>query len=416
MGNASKRKPPRATGGAPRPPTPPPRFAIVRGEYKGAVAKIDIYNLDHIVHVVSHVYGEERAIELWTLTPGADPFVLTGKAAADMLAHFILCGIDVEGAPEALASSRGEMYAPYLNAEPVELPEPDDDEAAPGPCAGCAFQFADHCAGWIPGGLDDACGAFEPAPPVSPNDRDDCAHVKGCEHWRRGLGCTVPDFTECPKLVERVEDSIKAAHAPALFPNGIAPPPTTYDTDGIRAGCDCPTCRQVKKEHEPKPPISVEEHAAELREIRERESGPALAIGEIRIGFADEAPSPSANAAKHWESTRASCAFGANCKRFPACGDCSLYALDRVCVQAHEGAYGPEEEKRVVHVEHVEAVSGETAAHLLERVERCTVFVGMKAAGVVPGDKWCGVGHEMTDPACALCPYLRIYAPPFGSV
>jgi len=411
MGNASKRKPPRATGGAPRPPTPPPRFAIVRGEYKGAVAKIDIYNLDHIVHVVSHVYGEERAIELWTLTPGADPFVLTGKAAADMLAHFILCGIDVEGAPEALASSRGEMYAPYLNAEPVELPEPDDDEAAPGPCAGCAFQHAETCAGWIPGGLDDACGAFEAAPPApfGPRHRPctDCLDYSAASCFApSGMG------SRCPKF--RTNDAPPVS--PALFPNGIAPPPTTYDTDGIRAGCDCPTCRQVKKEHEPKPPISVEEHAAELREIRERESGPALAIGEIRIGFADEAPSPSANAAKHWESTRASCAFGANCKRFPACGDCSLYALDRVCVQAHEGAYGPEEEKRVVHVEHVEAVSGETAAHLLERVERCTVFVGMKAAGVVPGDKWCGVGHEMTDPACALCPYLRIYAPPFGSV
>jgi len=325
MGNTSKRKPPRAPGAAPRPPTPPPRFAIVRGEYKGAVAKIDIYNLDHVVHVVSHVYGEERAIELWTLGP--DPIVLTGKAAADMLAHFILCGIDVEGAPEALASSRGEMYAPYIEPPPAELPDPD--ETGRDACSGCAFENNETCAGWIPGGLDDACGAFEAA----------------------------------------------AADAGKRF-------------DEHGGGCACLT---------PPPPP------------------PARAIGEIRIGFVGKPEKIPANAAKHWESTRASCAFGANCKRFPACGDCSLYALDRLCESANQREYLDESdgdgERRAVHVEHVEQVSGETAAHLLERVERCGVFVGLKARGVVPGDQWCGVGHEMTDPACALCPYLRIYAP-----
>lgn len=37
----------------------------------------------------------------------------------------------------------------------------------------------------------------------------------------------------------------------ALFPNGIAPPPTTYDTHGVRAGCNCPTCRAATGDGEP---------------------------------------------------------------------------------------------------------------------------------------------------------------------
>jgi hypothetical protein len=353
----------------------------VRAEHTGAVAKIDIYNLDHVVHVVSHVYGKERAIELWTLGP--DPIVLTGKPAADMLAHFILCGIDVEGAPAALASSRGEMYAPYIEPPPAEPVEPAEPAAyGLAQCDECELACdMDACPGWIPGGLDDDCGAFVQA-----------VFEEGGE-----------------AEAERLASS-------ALFPNGIAPPPTTYDTDGIRAGCDCPTCRQVKHEHAPRPPIAVEEHAAELAQIREREREPLppRAIGEIRAGSVDEEPPTlNANAAKQWEATRASCAFGENCKRFPACGDCSLYALDRACAAAHDGdPITIDGDRRVVHVEHVEQVSGETSAALLARVERCGVFVGLKGRGVVPGDLWCGVGHEMTDPACALCPYLRIYAPP----
>jgi len=53
-------------------------------------------------------------------------------------------------------------------------------------------------------------------------------------------------------------------------------------------------------------------------------------------------------------------------------------------------------------------VTGEHRDVLAERVGRCGVFVGMQARGVEIGKQWCGVGHEMTDPACALCPYLRI--------
>lgn len=170
----------------------------------------------------------------------------------------------------------------------------------------------------------------------------------------------------------------------------------------------------------PAPPISVEEHAAELRAIR---ASAKVALAEIHAGEVDAEiraldEEERDRGISRFQDTRASCAFGENCRRFPACGDCSLYALDRACESAHLGdAPEGDGDRRVVHVEHVEQVAGETSAALLDRVQRCGVFVGMKGAGVVPGEKWCGVGHEMTDPACALCPYLRIYAPatPIGA-
>jgi hypothetical protein len=383
MGNTSKRKPKRAPGGAPRPPTTPPRFAVVRDEEHNA---IEIVNVEAVTFARFSVVNGDRprlALTLGDFSGFNDPdsmMVYYDNTAADLLAHLILCGVDIEGAARALAAARGDVYRDYFKATPDELPEPVAYGLAQ--CAECELACdMDACPGWIPGGLDDDCGAFVQA-----------VFEEGGE-----------------AEAERLASS-------ALFPNGIAPPPTTYDTDGIRAGCDCPTCRQVKHEHAPRPPIAVEEHAAELAQIREREREPLppRAIGEIRAGSVDEEPPTlNANAAKQWEATRASCAFGENCKRFPACGDCSLYALDRACAAAHDGdPLTIDGDRRVVHVEHVEQVSGETSAALLARVERCGVFVGLKGRGVVPGDLWCGVGHEMTDPACALCPYLRIYAPP----
>jgi len=488
MGNTSRRKPkptPREPGGAPIAKPAPPRFAVVRHVTAG-VSKIDVLNLDHVVHAVAHAYGEEHAIEIFThgdlvkfpMHDEPRPITYTGEPAANLLAHLILCGIDVEGAPAALARARGDLYAPYFKGtatsepEPVELPDPVD-EADPGACKGCAFEFVEPCAGWIPGGLDDACGAFEPAPP-GPRHRPctDCLDYSAASCFApSGMG------SRCPKF--RPNDAPPVS--PALFPNGIAPPPTTYDTDGIRAGCDCPTCRQVKKEHEPKPPISVEEHAAELRAMRQVEAthaaarsaeldaalgaalspaaGPIAAVEVERIAVmrspsdtktagdarkaaalaAYEVAKASANAAaekmdrprtcadcvrmtrpdckpdkpngicdrfelnktklnaermEFAKAARLVCQYGAKCERFPSCSDCSLYALgDR-----HEPA----------DPHHVEEVTGEHRDVLAERVGRCGVFVGMQKRGVEIGKQWCGVGHEMTDPACALCPYLRI--------
>lgn len=339
MGNTSKRKPARtaAAAPAPRPPVAPPKFVVIRDDEANT---IEILNLDHVVHVLFRVAGDEPILTAWTAAdlaiPNPDPSEWHGQAAADILAHLILCGVDVGGASGALAAARGDLYAPYMRgAALVEpgglggLPDPDEAAEAPGPCAGCKHQHADRCDGWIPGGLDDDCGAYEAA----------------------------------------------AADAGARF-------------DEHGGGCACLT---------PPPPP------------------PALALGELRAGEVSRRVSEFADVPhmrKIAEATRRSCAFGANCKRFPYCLDCSLYALDRACARAHDGDHVEgDDARRVVHVEHVEAVAGETSAQLLKRVERCNVFAGMRARGVVPGDQWCGVGHEMTDPACALCPYLRIYSP-----
>ena len=104
----------------------------------------------------------------------------------------------------------------------------------------------------------------------------------------------------------------------------------------------------------------------------------------------------AAERVKFAEAARLVCQYGAKCERFPSCADCSLYAL------------GERHAIRPVDPHHVEEVTGEHRDVLAERVGRCGVFVGMQKRGVEIGKQWCGVGHEMTDPACALCPYLRI--------
>ncbi len=381
------------------PPTRPPQFAIVRHVTAG-VSKIDVLNLDHIVHVVAHAYEEQIAIEMFT-TDKPDP-IFTGAAAANILAHLILCGIDVEGAPAALARARGDLYAPYFKAT-RDAGDRFDEEGG-------------SCANLTP-----------PPPPPTPNDADECPHVKGCEHWRRGLGCTVPDFNECPKLNDAPAPPISVEEHAAELREMRAKdrtPEAHYRVTG-----NGPICRACGLRHAgdrclpprrgrgaPRPTAEELEQAYAADEGRAAERACALAPAELQAGkvAADVLGQlDDDRATAVYEDTRRSCAFGDACKRFPACGDCSLYALDRACESLHRGERIDEDadERRKVHVEHVEQVSGETSAALVARVERCSVFAGMKKAGVVPGDKWCGVGHEMTDPACALCPYLRIYAP-----
>jgi len=479
MGNTSRRKPkptPREPGGAPIAKPAPPRFAVVRHVTAG-VSKIDVLNLDHVVHAVAHAYGEEHAIEIFThgdlvkfpMHDEPRPITYTGEPAANLLAHLILCGIDVEGAPAALARARGDLYAPYFKGtatgepEPVELPDPVD-EADPGACKGCAFEFVEPCAGWIPGGLDDACGAFEPAPP-GPRHRPctDCLDYSAASCFApSGMG------SRCPKF--RPNDAPPVS--PALFPN----------TD-CREAYDRLAAAVAMSEGAPPPPappISVEEHAAELRAMRKVEAANAAARTaelDAAFGMSPSAAAPIAAAeverlavaivasdaktahlarkaaavaafdvakaaataaadkmhrartctdcvrmtrtdckpdkpngicdrfelnprqvaaerVNFAKAARLVCPYGAKCERFPACADCSLYALGERTSPADP--------------HHVEEVTGEHRDVLAERVGRCGVFVGMQARGVEIGKQWCGVGHEMTDPACALCPYLRI--------
>jgi hypothetical protein len=467
MGNTSRRKPkptPREPGGAPISKPAPPRFAVVRVETKGAVEKIEIYNLDHVVHVVAHVLGEEHAIELWTLGDLAvddtgrkpAPITLTGKAAADMLAHLILCGIDVEGAPAALARARGDLYASYFKGTATSDPEPGDlgglpdpDDADPGACKGCAFQFVEPCAGWIPGGLDDACGAFEAAPTAeeeigqtrqSTIDERACRLClydyecvqkprsgKGCELWHEKIGpaqgCSAhpapPISVEehaaelrAMRQVEKAHAAARSAELDAALGAALSPaagPIAAVEVERIavmRSPSDTKTAGDARKAAAL---AAYEVAKASATAAAEKMNHARTCADCVRMTRTDCKPDKPNGICERFEvdprkvaaervnfakAARLVCQYGEKCERFPACADCSLYALG----ERHEPA----------DPHHVEEVTGEHRDVLAERVGRCGVFVGMQKRGVEIGKQWCGVGHEMTDPACALCPYLRI--------
>jgi hypothetical protein len=440
MGNASKRKPkrapgvPREPGGAPLARPSPPRFAVVRGEYRGAVRRIDIYNLDHVVHVVAHVYGEERAIELWTLGDLAiddtgrkpAPMTLTGKPAAEMLAHLILCGVDVEGAAEALARSRGDLYAGYFSpvtgddAEPVELPEPGA-LGSPSQCADCSHNYdPEGCPGWIPGGLDDDCGAFERG---EFEDENNDAGAR-FDEVGGGCACLTPPPPGPPISVEehaaelRAMRQVEAAHNAARIAEldeALGPSPVLAgDVAGLLAERLAVDLAESDKKTAG---LARKAAAAAAFDVAKAAAGaaaekmhrPRTCADCARMTRPDCKPDKPNGICERFEldprkvaaervnfakAARLVCPYGAKCERFPACSDCSLYALGERTTPADP--------------HHVEEVTGEHRDVLAERVGRCGVFVGMQARGVEIGKQWCGVGHEMTDPACALCPYLRI--------
>lgn len=93
------------------------------------------------------------------------------------------------------------------------------------------------------------------------------------------------------------------------------------------------------------------------------------------------------------DAERSACAYGENCKRFPRCGDCSLYALD---VRAEPASHADAAE-----------VAGESIDELARRVGACEVFCGLQRLGAIIGKQFCAVGHDMKDPMCVLCPFLR---------
>lgn len=391
-----KIKPARVARPAPSALASSRRFALVRVSDR----TIEAVNLDRILIAVFRVLpeGDDVEINLWTETESArsdgdgDPIRFTGKPAADVLAHLAMIGMHVEGAADhLLAAPGGELFAPYF--APLDKLDEDRDDLGDRPeCEGCGH--VDH--GCPDGFTPDASGACSNWRPV------ECADCARDENTCPGFepdnedGGLCANFADSPaSLTERRSRS--RVCAACVHEEGC----TAYLEPGETAGhCSGFLGR-----------TGARIDAADLGPI-------VLAPAELRAGEADAARPPSFarlgdDARAALDATRDACAFGEKCQRFPACGDCSLYALDRACATLHDGGTLDTDggERRRVHVEHVEEVSGETSAALLARVNRCGVFLGMKRANVTPGDKWCGVGHEMTDPACALCPYLRIYAP-----
>jgi hypothetical protein len=506
MGNTSKKtkpKPtPRGPGGAPTAPRPP-RFAVVRAPS----GFVEVFNIDHILKATFHASRGPRIV-LETLGDVLascskredvihDPETLHGLGACELAAHLILCGVDVEGAAAALDRARPGMY-PTLKLAHVEAldaaarRQAERDAMPPADCDRCHARGTDGrgrrgCV--VDSYIDDdgKCADFDPIDAPDPivtvhnEPRPECA---GCIDERTGCetGYLADDAGACvnwrPVECEgcKHDDELTCHGWIAIDGDDDACGGYERDRRG-EEGCACLTPPP------PRPPISVEEHAAELRAMRQvdaahsaartaeldaalgpspvlagdvagllaeriavaRSPSDARTAGDARkaaaIAAFDVAKAAAGAAAEKMhrprtcadcvsmtraeckppkpntvcdrfelnprqvaaerenfaKAARLVCAYGAKCERFPACADCSLYALG----ERHD----------LADPRHVEQVAGEPVAALRARVERCGVFVGMKARGVEVGKQFCGVGHEMTDPACALCPFLRINAP-----
>lgn len=360
MGNKSRRSP--NTHAAPPSPPPrrsePPRFAVVRTE----VDEIKIVNVAQIaIARFTLLNGKTPFLTLETVADllaasfsdrgGAfDPESFRGDAARDLAAHLILCGVDVQGAREALARTRGDLYAPYFGAAPRDAGEAFDE-------------FGGGCACLTP-------------PPAEPPP---------------------PAVADCLSCIQRSEAGICEAESEII--NGTCEFYTDRDEqrESVRASLDGVRAEKAAEANEAIARLAAERQRADEETRREATEAAARAAFEVarkkareRSALAEENREAEMN-----EETRAACAFGANCKRFPKCGDCSLYALDKAAEPAEPS--------------HVEEVAGETRAQLEARRDACAVFRGLVSSGVV--GKYCGVGHEMSDPACALCRFLRVYSP-----
>lgn len=360
MGNQSRRKPP--TRNAPPSPPPkrsePPRFAVVRTE----VDEIKIVNVAQIaIARFTLLGGGKPFLTLETVADHLaasfearggtfDPEEFHGDAARDLAAHLILCGVDVQGAREALARSRGDLYAAYFGAPARDAGEAFDEYGG-----GCA------------------CLTPPPAepPPLAAAD--------------------------CLSCIQRSEAGTCDAESEIV--NGACEFYTDRDEqrESVRATLDGVRAEKAAEASEAIAALAAERQRAEEDTRREATEAAARAAFEVARRKAREraAVAEKNREAEMNEETRAACAFGENCKRFPRCGDCSLYALEEAAEPAD--------------VAHVEEVAGETRAQLEARRDACAVFRGLVSSGVV--GKYCGVGHEMSDPACALCRFLRVYSP-----
>lgn len=280
-----------------------------------------------------------------------DPEAFHGDAARDLAAHLILCGVDVQGAREALARSRGDLYADYFGASARDAGEAFDEYGG-----GCA------------------CLTPPPAEPPPP-----CNECPIPEH--NGDRCDVPCTSAKPPLSSA--DRSRCRWGTSVAEECRAFPHCDECPQEMSGGADVNSIRERQRADEDTRREATEAAARAAFEVARRKARERAAVAEKN------------REAEMNEETRAACAFGENCKRFPRCGDCSLYALEEAAEPAD--------------VAHVEEVAGETRAQLEARRDACAVFRGLVSSNVV--GKYCGVGHEMSDPACALCRFLRVYSP-----
>lgn len=228
------------------------------------------------------------------------------------------------------------------------------------------------CMKHIPFTKKPATGWHDPATSCAHDDKEECDDCNDCGavleerprvqpyHLRREAPALVPD-----PAVDAMIDRLR---------NSIGKPTNCLKC----AKVDQPSCTWSNGGPAPCPGFERDTAAAEIPKALEVLAGAADIVGT--------------------SADRARCWYGENCHRFPRCFGCSLRDLrDRT---------SPARPADVLEV------TGETSEALIERVRACGVFRGLQQRGALFGKDYCNVGHEMKDPACACCEYLRIASSP----
>lgn len=157
-------------------------------------------------------------------------------------------------------------------------------------------------------------------------------------------------------------------------PTGPGLPDCEHCGRPAHPGIDCGTLEVIEKSDTGERDVGFRAAVNELRERQQREIEEAQ-----RAGAAVEVVGSSAD--------RGACRHGENCKPFPRCNECAY--KDRRDLTADD-------------------LTGERTSQA-RHVAACELFQKMTARDAVYGRDFCGISDAMgNDPACALCPFLKI--------
>ncbi len=262
--------------------------------------------------------------------------------------------------------------------------------------AGNCFTLKDHdrpfpCMMHVPNGKPAPATCHDPATPCAHDEKEECDGCNDCGGVFRGLekadGVISPldpplGKEERPRVLS---SSARQTPEPHPDPEVDAMIDRLHNSIGKPTNClDClnvdqPSCTWSNGGPAPCPGF---------------ERDPAGKNDADRVFMKRSADPPGVIDIVGTSADRARCWYGAECHRFPRCLGCSLRNLrDRT---------SPARPADVLEV------TGKTSEELIERVRTCGVFRGLQQRGALFGKDYCNVGHEMKEPACACCEYLRI--------
>lgn len=307
----------------------------------------DFINLDRIADARADFEDGKVRIRFSDLSEDGYFDTFTGRPAEDMIAHLVMVGIDITGAAEVLRQRQQDIRETLETLYVLE-----DTQLEPFHRGEIGIGSGDDEPERFDGegGGEAAHTPTSATPPISLEEL-----ARDLEEERE------PAFkgTKCLECVKVDKTSCTWSNSAGLCPSYERKPSLKSDSDRVfyRTGPADGTTAEIPK---------------------------AL---EVLAGAADIVGT---------SADRANCWYGEECHRFPRCLGCSLRNLrDRT---------SPANAAEVLEV------TGKTYKEIIEKIRTCGVFQGLKQRGALFGQENCNVGHEMREPACALCEYLRNFS------